>query len=79
MCIILHNMIVEDEREIGIENWEIDTSWEPPVALHVAGNRHQEIARRMSTLHHIQSTENNVQLRSDLISHLWEFRTDQGM
>ena len=75
-CIILHNMIVEDEREIH----ELDFNYDLPSSFSVSPPSHEancafdEFVRRYrsirtSTMHH--------QLRNDLIEHLWQRKGEE--
>ena len=67
-CIILHNMIVEDERDV-IRNWDDDDE-EPtiPVTQGLVENFHHYLQRNAK----LRDWEVHHQLRSDLVEHIWE-------
>jgi hypothetical protein len=65
-CIILHNMIVEDEKEVDlstIHNSEWIGQEDPPV---------NNIAYFMDACTYIQNKENCHQLRAVLVEHIWQ-------
>ncbi|KAF8407238.1 hypothetical protein HHK36_006365 [Tetracentron sinense] len=71
-CIIMHNMIVEDERDVnGIEDFNydaIDESSHAPVS-----HKHTtELMEFIQGIHHIRNRETHSQLQSDLVEHLWQ-------
>ncbi|XP_028111038.1 uncharacterized protein LOC114309506 [Camellia sinensis] len=72
-CIILHNMIIEDERDI-LENernaaqLQIDTS---NTRCQVSRDPNEEYAQFMLNSQRIRSTEAHSAIRNDLIEHLW--------
>lgn len=82
-CIILHNMIVEDERDEDLEALEEEV---PPVA--VGGGRGGETERvaafPLSTNEEfiaflerdaqLTNTHNHQRLRDDLVEHLWRLK-----
>ena len=69
-CIILHNMIIEDERDTGIAVWR-------PLPEETIS--HPNYIRSLPTLaafisarlDRIRNSGTNMMLRSDLINHLW--------
>jgi hypothetical protein len=66
VCIILHNMIVEDEKGVDlptIHNSEWPGQEEPPV---------NNIANFMDACTYIQNKETCHQLRADLMEHIWQ-------
>ena len=67
-CIILHNLIVEDERN-AIRNWHDDDE-EPtiPVTQGLVKNFHHYLQRNAE----LRDREVHHQLRSDLVKHIWE-------
>lgn len=69
-CIILHNMIIEDERGTNIESWrppEDETISSPEYARDSA----LLVAYMSSRLSRIHIDGTNMTLRSDLMEHLW--------
>ena len=75
-CIILHNMIVEDERD---DNEEVDLDYEK---IDREDNPHLQVLREQSDgflsnieRHgRIRDREIHFQLQSDLIEHLWQLQ-----
>ena len=76
-CIILHNMIVEDERHTYsqaadfIFDWIDECSSEP--ILH---NEMPDLATFIHRLHCIRDRETHSQLQSYLVEHLWQLHGD---
>ncbi|XP_074355895.1 uncharacterized protein LOC141695556 [Apium graveolens] len=69
-CIILHNMIIEDEREINTEEENFDTNGEPTVTRIP---RHQSTLEAFLQMHQqIRDKQAHVQLQNDLVEHLWQ-------
>ncbi|XP_028083798.1 uncharacterized protein LOC114285018 [Camellia sinensis] len=72
-CIILHNMIIEDKRDI-LENersaaqLETDTS---NLGCQVSCDPNEEYAQLMLKRQRIRSVEAHNVIRNDLIEHLW--------
>jgi len=74
-CVILHNMIVEDERTNNRdEDFEYEQLNEPlePVTLG-ATNDFSEFIRRH---HSIRDRETHSQLQLDLVEHLWQLHSE---
>ncbi|XP_062170570.1 uncharacterized protein LOC133876310 [Alnus glutinosa] len=75
-CIILHNMIVEDERDmyLGADEFNYeqinDVPLEPP--SHEVTN---EVVEFMQNRHRIRDQETHLQLQLDLIEHLWQIHS----
>ncbi|XP_073026755.1 uncharacterized protein [Primulina eburnea] len=66
-CIILHNMIVEDE-EGHVKNWYNDEDDEPAQPIHGSNRGFQDYLRTNSEL---RDPQVHHQLRSDLVEHIW--------
>ncbi|WVZ94730.1 hypothetical protein U9M48_040594, partial [Paspalum notatum var. saurae] len=70
-CVILHNMIIEDERNIYVnpaDNQGFDGPEDPPVLT----NRDvPEIGQLIDAYNCIKSKETSGQLQRDLIEHIW--------
>jgi hypothetical protein len=66
-CVILHNMIIEDERDLNLEFFydKVDSRVKPtrnPI----------EIKAFLETYHNIENAETNWQLKNDLLRHHWQ-------
>ncbi|KAG6469816.1 hypothetical protein ZIOFF_070747 [Zingiber officinale] len=66
-CIILHNMIVEDEGE-HVTNWYNEKGDEPAQPIHGSNRGFQDYLRINSEL---RDTQVHHQLRADLVEHIW--------
>ena len=68
-CIIMHNMIIEDEG--GSCDLEFDgTNAQPPESLSHGGS--DAVDELFERLHRIRSSETHSQLQIDLAQHLWD-------
>ena len=67
-CIIMHNMVIEDEGDIGNNNFD-GSDANPPVEVSHAYT--PELEDFMQTHYHIMDSVTHSQLQSDLIEHLW--------
>ncbi|XP_074340796.1 uncharacterized protein LOC141678368 [Apium graveolens] len=70
-CIILHNMIIEDERELHMEEEHFDTD---VAILIITPNRSRSSTLREFIQVHKQIRDKQVhfQLQNDLVEHLWQ-------
>ncbi|XP_074342791.1 uncharacterized protein LOC141680469 [Apium graveolens] len=70
-CIILHNMIIEDERELHMEEEHFDTDVAIPT---VTPNRSRSSTLREFIQVHkqIRDKQAHFQLQNDLVEHLWQ-------
>ena len=68
-CIIMHNMIIDDER--AINDNDFDGSGENPI-VQVSHVHTPEFVDFIQTHHQIRSNASHSQLQSDLIEHLWQ-------
>ncbi|XP_042415432.1 protein ALP1-like [Zingiber officinale] len=66
-CIILHNMIVEDEGG-HVTNWYSEEGDEPTQPIHGSNRGFQDYLRTNSEL---RDTQVHHQLRADLVEHIW--------
>ncbi|XP_038719919.1 uncharacterized protein LOC120012546 [Tripterygium wilfordii] len=77
-CIILHNMIVEDEREsyqqVDISAYD-QINESPPLAE--TSNETPEVMNFINRHHQIRDREVHSQLQSDLIDHLWNIHSEE--
>ena len=67
VCCILHNMIIDDERDVpDLENI---------LAPHFSGNvplpRGLSFQQLVANTHEIENEDTHYELRGDLIEHLW--------
>ncbi|XP_058217564.1 uncharacterized protein LOC131328667 [Rhododendron vialii] len=77
-CIILHNMIIEDEGGADIE------SWRPPPDEAISPTEYTRnpqvlAAHVFSRLRRIRNRETNAMLKVDLMEHLWNHFGDQAI
>ncbi|KAF8400427.1 hypothetical protein HHK36_013725 [Tetracentron sinense] len=71
-CIIIHNMIVEDERDFnGAKDFNYDAIDESPHAP-VSHERTTELMEFIRGIHRIRDRGTHSQLQSDLVEHLWQ-------
>ncbi|KAF8394244.1 hypothetical protein HHK36_020451 [Tetracentron sinense] len=71
-CIIIHNMIVEDERDVnGAEDFNYDAIDESPHAP-MSHERTTELMEFIRGIHRIRDRGTHSQLQSDLVEHLWQ-------
>ena len=69
-CIILHNMIVEDERNANELDFTYDTMDESPTTV-VIPERSSELLQFINTQHCIRDKEIHSKLQADLVEHQW--------
>ncbi|KAL6658500.1 hypothetical protein ACP70R_004086 [Stipagrostis hirtigluma subsp. patula] len=71
-CVILHNMIIEDERDIE-EDFEYDhEDNNKPLTLEEYTHREPLVLEELLKIHsEIENKETHKRLRNDLIEHLW--------
>jgi len=69
-CIIMHNMIIEDERDVhaDISNWREAPTPEVDILVDETTRFQQFLARHKE----IKDKEAHLALRNTLIEHLWE-------
>ncbi|XP_038704662.1 putative nuclease HARBI1 [Tripterygium wilfordii] len=70
-CVILHNMIVEDERDHYGINFNYDTieGYTPPNISH---SLIPETMEYVDTYYRIRNRQSHSQLQADLVEHLWQ-------
>ncbi|XP_074328216.1 uncharacterized protein LOC141666117 [Apium graveolens] len=72
--IILHNMIIEDERELHTEEEQFDTNVEPTVEREP---HHPNTFREFIQVHQqIRDKQAHIRLQNDLVEHLWQIHGD---
>ncbi len=69
-CIILHNMIVEDERHEEGLDYNYDDEGERLTPLHTPI---VELHYFIQNHHNIRNRQTHSQLQEDLVEHLWQF------
>jgi hypothetical protein len=69
-CVILHNMIVEDERCTHIDNFYDSNASSSEIISPDAGRR-ADFSIFVQNMQRIRNTELHFTLRNDLIAHLW--------
>ncbi|XP_058222952.1 uncharacterized protein LOC131332670 [Rhododendron vialii] len=70
-CIIMHNMIIEDEREDDAQDFEYERD-DGPLPEPVSHEHTTELMEFIRRQHVIRNRETHSQLQSDLVEHLWE-------
>ncbi|XP_020271677.1 uncharacterized protein LOC109846848 [Asparagus officinalis] len=70
-CIIMHNMIVEDERNNDYIDFTYDAAEEAPTIL-VSHERTIDLCEFIQNHHRIRDRQTHSQLQLDLVEHLWE-------
>ncbi|XP_052173306.1 uncharacterized protein LOC127788748 [Diospyros lotus] len=73
-CIIMHNMVIEDEGDIGNNDFD-GSNANPPVEVSHAYT--PELEDFMQTHCQIRDIVTHSQLQSDLIEHLWELHGEE--
>ncbi|KAL1205518.1 hypothetical protein V5N11_026702 [Cardamine amara subsp. amara] len=74
-CIILHNMIIEDERDLEAQ---IEVGREaPPPKVEIADNETTRFQKFLARYRQIKDKEAHFSLRNALIDHLWENYTNR--
>jgi hypothetical protein len=69
-CVIMHNMIIEDERGQPDDfNYDTEFTYVPPVQPQRDNDR---INKFLEVHRKIEDREGHNQLRDDLIEHLWQ-------
>lgn len=66
-CIMLHNMIVEDE-EIAISDWSDDV--DPPIRVNHGPTN--EIRYQIQKNSQLRDSTTHLKLQNDLMEHIWE-------
>lgn len=72
-CIILYNIIGQDERDTIHEN--MDFNYDAVVvtpAIDLSRNRTSEVMEFIKVHHQIRDKQTHIQLQNDLVEHLWE-------
>jgi hypothetical protein len=67
-CIILHNMIISNERDVGYDNYQTVTSVITPYVTYEALSSLTTILQREA---HLTSGLMFSNIQSDLIEHVW--------
>jgi hypothetical protein len=73
-CVIMHNMIVEDERFVVDPNERFDYSGENVQPAH--GHATRTLDEYIDAHRRIRDKETHLQLKEDLIEHLWNHHPD---
>lgn len=76
-CVILHNMIVEDERDRHLCNRYLfeDEDYDPPIIRPRNAIPDDWVAQRSRILR-LQCSQSYIQLKTDLIEHIWSTAGD---
>lgn len=71
-CVILHNMIIEDERDQP-EDFDYETVGNYMVPVEPEKDKHR-IEKILEVLQHFEDKVAHAQLRDDLVEHFWQLR-----
>ncbi|XP_028106044.1 uncharacterized protein LOC114305092 [Camellia sinensis] len=75
-CIILHNMIIEDERDDnGVKDFNYDQIDDSPHVT-VLQERTTELMAFIQCHHNIRDRQTHSHLQSDLVEHLWQLHSE---
>ena len=72
-CIILHNMIVEDELKEDLD-WDYDGSATVSVHVEQSKNGQDIFSQFITNFHALRNVEKHNSIRNDLIKHLWALK-----
>nr|XP_017228190.1 PREDICTED: putative nuclease HARBI1 [Daucus carota subsp. sativus] len=70
-CIVMHNMIIEDERDMQNIDYDYETYDETP-SIQISRERTSTIEEFMQFHHRIRDKNAHIQLQNDLVEHLWQ-------
>eukprot|EP00918_Siedleckia_nematoides_P086144 GHVU01189648.1.p1 GENE.GHVU01189648.1~~GHVU01189648.1.p1 ORF type:complete len:440 (-),score=40.95 GHVU01189648.1:153-1472(-) len=69
-CVIVHNMVVEDERMFNLEDlsneWCVRVPWVPRIAL--------TVDTYLESMQHVMDAGVHARLRADLVEHQWRLK-----
>ena len=68
VCITMHNMIVEDEREAGLHNYHYDAMGDRVQVLH---EQTPDLNQFIQNHHAIRNRQGHRDLQADLVDHYW--------
>ncbi|XP_039780505.1 putative nuclease HARBI1 [Panicum virgatum] len=74
-CIIMHNMIVEDERDEYTDEYDCDYD-DMGAKVTVSHNEAPELEAFIQNYKNIKNKETHTRLQADLIEHLWNYHPD---
>ena len=70
-CIIMHNMIIEDERDMQDIDYDYETHDETP-SIQISREHTNTMKEFMEFHHRIRDKSAHIQLQNDLVEHLWQ-------
>jgi hypothetical protein len=70
-CIILHNMIVEDERDTYVGNFDYDHV-DNDLTTEISTGPDPNLTTLFERIAHVHERQNHRQLQADLVEHIWE-------
>ncbi|CAK8578759.1 unnamed protein product [Lathyrus sativus] len=71
-CIILHNMIVEDERDTYADNFDYDHVDNNFSTTEASTGLIPNLTTMFERITHVHQRKNHCQLQADLVEHIWE-------
>ena len=70
-CIIMHNMIVEDERDLQNLDYNYE-AYDGTPSISISREQTSTLMEFMQFHHRIREKGAHIQLQNDLVEHLWE-------
>ena len=77
-CIILHNMIVEDERHVRKFDFNYE-EFDVILNILVSHEHTTDLMEFIQQLHHIRDRDIHSQLQHDLIEHIWQIHETDNL
>ena len=70
-CIVMHNMIIEDERDLQNLDYDYET-FDEALSIQISHENTSTTQEFMQFHHRIRDKSAHIQLQNDLVEHLWE-------
>ena len=78
-CIILHNMIVEDEQDSYIDYAYNNNPAAITTPIEVSQNQQISFSEFINNFHSMKDLENYLWLQQDLVKHLWDVKGQEQL